>query len=117
MSNIFVCYKACSTCSTAEKYLKDNNIEYVRREITTETPTVEELTAWYKMSGLDLKSFFNTRGGSYRELNLKETYDSLTDEQRIKLLSEDGMLIKRPILVTDNKVVLGYKKESYSEIK
>lgn len=117
MSNIFVCYKACSTCSSAEKYLKDNNINYIRREITTETPTVEELKTWYEKSGLDLKQFFNTRGGSYRELNLKETYDTLTDDERIKLLSEDGMLIKRPILVTDNEVILGYKKEGYSHIK
>ncbi len=116
MKYLFVGYKGCSTCTKAEKHLKENNIDYDRREIVDEIPTVSELKKWHELSGLDLKSFFNTRGGSYRELNLKETYDTLSDEERYDLLSKDGMLLKRPILVGDDVVLLGYKKEAYDKL-
>lgn len=116
MSNIFVGYNGCSTCKSALKYLKEKNVEFESREITTETPSVKELKEWHKKSGLDLKSFFNTRGGSYKDLDLKNTYDSLSDEERYELLSKDGMLIKRPILVLEDTVVLGFKKDVYDEV-
>ncbi len=116
MSNIFIGYKSCSTCSKAEKLLKDLNIEYSRREIIDEVPTVEELKAWKKLGNIDTKLFFNTRGGAYRELNLKENYDNLSEDERLDLLSKDGMLIKRPLLITKDKVLIGFKESEYRDL-
>lgn len=116
MKYIFIGYKGCSTCTKAEKHLKDKHIDYERREIVEEIPSVEELKQWIPLSGLDTKAFFNTRGGSYRDLNLKETYDDLSEEERLNLLSKDGMLLKRPILVGDDKVLVGYQKDAYDKL-
>lgn len=116
MNYLFIGYKGCSTCTKAQKHLKDHKISYVSREITEDTPTVAELKVWISRSGLDTKAFFNTRGGAYRELNLKETYDDLTELERLTLLSEDGMLIKRPLLIGDDKVLVGYKKDDYDTL-
>lgn len=116
MSNLFICYKGCSTCKSALKYLNEHNIETEYREITEDIPSVDELKEWHTKSGLDLKAFFNTRGESYRSLNLKETYESLSDNERYELLSKDGMLIKRPLLILDDKVLVGYKKAEYEAL-
>ncbi len=117
MKTLFIGYKGCSTCTKAEKHLKDNKVDYTRREIVEDIPTVSELKEWHQKSGLDLKAFFNSRGGSYRDLNLKETYDSLSDEERYELLSKDGMLLKRPLLISGDTVILGYQKDAYDTIR
>lgn len=116
MSNLFLGYKKCSTCNNAEKYLKDLNIEYDRRELTENTPTVDELRAWHKLSNTDLKKFFNTRGQVYRDLELKDKYDTLTDEERYQLLSNNGMLIKRPLFISEDSVVIGFDKKAYDKL-
>lgn len=110
-------YPKCSTCQKAKKYLDAHHIEYRDRMIKEETPTVEELTRWIKKYELDTKKLFNTSGLKYRELNLKEKLPTMTEEERIKLLASDGMLIKRPLLVMDNKILIGFKEKEYSEIK
>lgn len=117
MSNIFLGYKACSTCTKARKHLEANNIEFENREITLDTPSVKELKAWVELGNLDIKSLFNTRGQSYRDLNLKEGYANLSDDERLDLLSKDGMLIKRPLLITNDQVLVGYKEKEYDLVK
>ncbi|NLA52605.1 MAG: Spx/MgsR family RNA polymerase-binding regulatory protein [Alcaligenaceae bacterium] len=117
MSNLFLCYKGCTTCTKARKHLEASNVEFENREITVDIPSVEELKTWVKLGNLDIKTLFNTRGQSYRDLNLKETYDTLSDDERLALLSKDGMLIKRPLLITDSKVLVGYKASDYDDIK
>ena len=116
MKYLFIGYKGCSTCSKAEKHLKDKGVDYTRREIVDDVPTVQELKKWIPLSGSDTKAFFNTRGGSYRDLNLKETYDGLSEDERLKLLSQDGMLLKRPLLIGDDKVLVGYQKDAYDSL-
>lgn len=116
MNNLFLGYKKCSTCTSAEKYLKNLNVEYTRREISEEIPTVDELKRWHALSKVDLKKFFNTRGQSYKDLNLKEEYDNLSDDERYSLLSKDGMLIKRPLFISDKEVVIGFDKKAYDQL-
>lgn len=111
---IFIWHAKCSTCQKAKKWLDDNNIEYTLRDIVLETPTEEELTKWINESGLDIKKFFNTSGMKYRELGLKDKLDSMSFEEKVKLLSSDGMLIKRPLIVGD-KIILGFK--NYDSLK
>ena len=111
---IFIWYPKCSTCQKAKKWLDDNNIEYTLRDIVLETPTEEELSIWIKESGLDIKKFFNTSGMKYRELGLKDKLDNMSFEDKIKLLSSDGMLIKRPLIVGD-KIIPGFK--NYDSLK
>ena len=105
---LFIWYPKCSTCQKAKKWLDDNNIEYTLRDIVLETPTEEELSVWIKESGLDIKKFFNTSGMKYRELGLKDKLDNMSFGDKIKLLSSDGMLIKRPLIVGD-KIIPGFK--------
>ena len=111
---IFIWHAKCSTCQKAKKWLDDNNIEYTLRDIVLETPTEEELSKWINESGLDIKNFFNTSGMKYIELGLKDKLDSMSFEDKVKLLSSDGMIIKRPLIVGD-KIILGFK--NYDSLK
>lgn len=116
MKSLFIEYPKCSTCKNAKKYLDSNQIEYIDRNITLEVPTKDELKDWIAKSGKDIKRWFNTSGLVYKELNLKEKLDNMTEDEKIKLLSSNGMLIKRPILVTKNKVLIGFKEEEWENI-
>ena len=111
MKNIFIQYPKCSTCQKAKKWLETNNIEFQDRSIITETPTIQELNKWITKSGKDIKKWFNTSGLKYKELNLKEKLNNMTDEEKIQLLASNGMLIKRPILISDKGVFVGFKEE------
>lgn len=115
MKSIFIEYPKCSTCQKAEKWLKENQIEYEKRNIVEETPTQKELENWIKQSGKEIKKFFNTSGLKYKELNLKEKLSNMTDEEKIKLLSSNGMLIKRPLLITNNTVLAGFREQEWNE--
>ena len=112
---LFIEYPKCSTCRKAKKWLLDNNIEFTDRNIVEDTPTREELKKWIEESKKDIKNFFNTSGLKYKELNLKEKLINMTDEEKIKLLSSDGMLIKRPLVITENKIFTGFKEEEWKE--
>ncbi|WP_159649830.1 arsenate reductase family protein [Erysipelothrix aquatica] len=116
MKTQFICYKKCSTCKKAEKLLRKLNIDFDPREIMDDNPTSEELHSWIKISGLPLKSFFNTSGIMYRELNLKDKLPTLTDDEAIDLLATSGRLVKRPILIHANKVLVGFKESDYLEL-
>lgn len=113
---LIVCYPKCSTCKKAEKFLKEKDIEYTYRDIKEENPTLEELKRWHEMSGLPLKKFFNTSGQLYRSMELKDKLKDMTDEEQYKLLSTDGMLVKRPILIKGSKVLVGFKVDEWEEI-
>lgn len=116
MSKIFVNYPKCSTCKRAEKFLKENNVEFVNRNIVEENPTAEELSLWMDKSGLEPRKFFNTSGVLYREMNLKDKIKTMPKEEMIEILSTNGMLVKRPLLVTEDIVLVGFKEENYKEI-
>ena len=116
MKNIFIEYPKCSTCKNAKKWLEENNIEFVDRIILEEILTVKELKEWIKISGKEIKKWFNTSGLKYKALNLKDKLETMNDEEKIDLLASDGMLIKRPILVTDKGVCVGFKAEEWREI-
>jgi arsenate reductase len=110
---LFVCYPKCTTCQKAEKYLKEKGAEYTVRHIKEDKPTLEELTAWYKLSGLPLKRFFNTSGMLYKELQLKDKLPNMSEEEQLALLATDGMLVKRPLVVTDEFVLAGFKEKEW----
>ena len=112
---IFICYPKCSTCLKAEKYLQAHNIEYTKRDIKTDNPTADELRAWQKNSDLPLKKFFNTSGLQYKALGLKDKLPQLNEEEQLQLLAADGMLVKRPILLTDGNVLVGFKETEWAE--
>ena len=116
MSKIFVNYPKCSTCKRAEKFLKENNVEFVNRNIVEENPTAEELSLWMDKSGLEPRKLFNTSGVLYREMNLKDKIKTMSKEEMIEILSTNGMLVKRPLLVTEDIVLVGFKEENYKEI-
>lgn len=109
-------YPKCSTCKRAIKFLKENNQKFEERDIVKENPTEEELKKWIKMSKKDIKRFFNTSGIKYRELNLKENLNSMSDDEIIKLLASDGMLVKRPLLIMQNKILIGFKEDDWKNI-
>ena len=111
---IFIWLPKCSTCQRAKKWLDDNGIKYTLRDIVLDTPSEEELKIWINKSGLDIKSFFNTSGLKYRNLGLKDKLDSMSFDDKVKLLSSDGMLIKRPLLIGD-KIIAGFK--NYDKLK
>lgn len=117
MKNIFIEYPKCSTCKKAKKWLGENNIEFIDRNIVEETPTVKELTEWIRRSGLDIRKWFNTSGLKYKELNLKEKLASMSDNEKIELLASDGMLIKRPVLVSDKEIFTGFKEDKWNILK
>ena len=111
MKNIFIEYPKCSTCKKAKKWLEGNNIEFIDRNIVEDTPTIQELEKWIKKSGQELKKWFNTSGLKYKELNLKDKLATMSDKEKIELLASDGMLIKRPLLITDKGIFIGFKEE------
>ena len=111
----FICYPKCTTCQKAKKWLDDNGIAYELRDIKTENPTVEELTEWHKKSGLPLKKFFNTCGLLYKSLDLKNKLPTMTEDEMLKLLASDGMLVKRPLLVGDDFVLVGFKEVEWGK--
>ncbi|NFN93825.1 MULTISPECIES: arsenate reductase family protein [unclassified Clostridium] len=114
---LLVQYPKCSTCKKALKFLKENNFAIEVRDIVNETPTREELLEWIDKSNLEFKKFFNTSGKVYKELNLKDKINSMTKEEAIELLSSNGMLIKRPILINENLVIIGFKEYNYSKLQ
>lgn len=113
MSNLFIEYPKCTTCQRAKKWLNDNNIRFEDRHIVEQTPSVEELERWIKLSNKEVKKWFNTSGLKYKELNLKEKLCNMTEEEKIELLASNGMLIKRPLLITKNTVLIGFKQEEW----
>ena len=112
---LFIEYPKCSTCQKAKKWLINNNVEFEDRNIVENTPTEKELEKWITESKKDIKKFFNTSGIKYKELNLKEKLPNMTDDEKIKLLSSDGMLIKRPLLITDNTILTGFREKEWQE--
>ena len=112
----FICYPKCTTCQKAKKWLDDHGIEYDLRDIKTNNPTTEELTQWYTKSGLPLKKFFNTSGLLYKSLELKDKLPRMSDDEMIQLLATDGMLVKRPLLVAEDFVLIGFKETDWSDV-
>ena len=115
MNNLFIYYQKCSTCQKAKKWIDENKIEYEERHIIEQNPTEKELTKWIKQSGLEIKKFFNTSGMKYKELNLKEKLLNIKDEEKIHILSTDGMLVKRPLLITNKYILVGFKEKEWNE--
>lgn len=114
---LFIQYPTCSTCQKAKKWLDANGIVYEDRHIKENKPTYEELKAWHTMSGLPLKKFFNTSGLLYKSMNLKDKLPTMTEEEQLRLLATDGMLVKRPIVVKDNLVLTGFKEADWEKLK
>ena len=112
----FICYPKCTTCQKAKNWLDDNSIEYELRDIKLNNPTYEELSEWHKKSGLPLKKFFNTSGLLYKSLELKTKLPTMTEDEMLKLLATDGMLVKRPILVGTDFVLVGFKDADWKKI-
>ena len=112
---LFVCYPKCSTCKKAQKWLDESNVEYTLRDIKTDNQTEDELKAWWEKSGLPLKRFFNTSGNIYKEMKLKDKLPEMSEEEQLALLATDGMLVKRPILVGEDKVLVGAKEKEWEE--
>ena len=110
---VFLQYPPCSTCQKAKKWLDENGIAYTDRHIKEQNPTYEELKAWYEKSGLPLKRFFNTSGLKYKELNLKEKLPTMTQEEQLRLLASDGMLVKRPIVIAEKFIFTGFKEAEW----
>ena len=110
----FICYPKCTTCQKAKKWLDDNKIEYEFRDIKLDSPTLNELTEWHKKSGLPLKKFFNTSSLLYKSLDLKNKLPSMSGDEMLKLLASDGMLVKRPLLVGDDFVLVGFKEAEWN---
>ena len=117
MKVLFIEYPKCSTCQKAKKWLKENNIKYEDRHIIENNPTKEELKKWIKQSGYDIKKFFNTSGMKYKELNLKEKLPNMTDDEKIQILSTDGMLVKRPLIITDDLILVGFREKEWEQLK
>lgn len=113
---IFVCYPKCTTCQKAKKWLMENGITFEERHIKEMNPTTEELKTWQKMSGLTLKKFFNTSGILYKELNLKEKLPTMSEEEQFNLLASDGMLVKRPILIGNDFVLVGFNETQWKTV-
>ena len=113
---LFLCYPKCSTCRKAQKWLDEHDVDYDIRDIKTDNPDLAELELWHQASGLPLKKFFNTSGQLYRSLELPKKLPGMSDAEQYALLASDGMLVKRPILITDdNKVLVGFKEDQWAE--
>ena len=110
----FICYPKCTTCQKAKKWLDDNNIEYEFRDIKLDNPTLDEIKEWYKKSCLPLKKFFNTSGLLYKSLDLKNKLPTMSEDEMLNLLASDGMLVKRPLLIGDGFVLVGFKERDWS---
>ncbi len=109
----FICYPKCTTCQKAKKWLDDNGVEYEIRDIKVDNPTFDELEKWYALSGLPLKKFFNTSGLLYKSMALKDKIPSMSENEMLSLLATDGMLVKRPLLVSDDFVLVGFKEAEW----
>ena len=109
----FICYPKCTTCQKAKKWLEDNGVEYEIRDIKVDNPTLDELKKWYALSGLPLKKFFNTSGLLYKSMALKDKIPSMSEDEMLSLLATDGMLVKRPLLVSDDFVLVGFKEAEW----
>lgn len=112
---LFIEYPKCTTCQKAKKWLDDNGIEYEIRHIKEQNPTYDELKKWYEQSGLPLKKFFNTSGLLYKSMELKDKLPNMTEDEQLKLLATDGMLVKRPIIVSENIVLTGFREKEWAE--
>ena len=112
---LFICYPKCSTCQKARTWLDEKGIAYDFRDIKLENPTAEELTRWWKLSGLPLKKFFNTSGLQYKALGLKDKLPAMSEEEQIALLATDGMLVKRPLLIGEDFVLTGFRQKEWEE--
>ena len=112
----FICYPRCSTCKKAQKYLDDHGIKYEYRDISIDNPSEKELRKWHKMSSLELRKFFNTSGMLYRDLNLKDKLKTMSEDEQFKLLSSNGLLVKRPLLIDGDKVLVGFKESEYQDL-
>ena len=115
MKNLFIEYPKCSTCQKAKKWLESNDIEFTDRHIIENNPTEKELNKWIKQSKKDIKKWFNTTGMKYKELNLKDKLINMSEEDKIKLLASDGMLVKRPILITEKDILIGFRETEWKE--
>ena len=113
---LFLQYPPCSTCKKAKQWLDSHGINYTDRHIKEQNPTYEELKLWYKQSGLPLKRFFNTSGLLYKSMNLKDRLPEMSEEEQLRLLASDGMLVKRPLLITDTKVLTGFKEAEWGQL-
>ncbi len=113
---LFICYPACSTCQKARRWLEEKGLHFDERNIKTENPTYEELKLWHSQSGLPIKKFFNTSGLGYRALGLKEKLSTMTQDEQLRLLASDGMLVKRPLLVCDDSVFVGFQSAQWETL-
>jgi len=113
---LYVCYPKCSTCRKAQKWLDDNGVEYEIRNIKENNPSYDELKEWYDKSKLPLKKFFNTSGVLYKSMNLKEKLSDMSEDEQLRLLATDGMLVKRPILITPDTVLVGFKEKDWENV-
>ena len=109
----FICYPKCTTCQKAKQWLDDNKVEYEFRDIKLDNPALDELTEWHKKSGLPLKKFFNTSGLLYKSLDLKNKLPAMNDDEMLKLLANDGMLVKRPLVIGEDFVLVGFKENEW----
>lgn len=114
---LFICYPRCTTCKKAQKWLDDNGLHYELRDIKENNPTYKELKTWYAKSGLPLKKFFNTSGLLYKSMELKDKLPTMTEDEQLKLLATDGMLVKRPILVNEDTILVGFKEADWQKQK
>ena len=112
----FICYPKCSTCRKAKKWLDEHNVEYTERHIADEKPTYDELKEWYEKSRLPLKKFFNTSGLLYKEMKLKDKLPTMSEDEQLQLLATNGMLVKRPLAVTDDMVLVGFKEAEWAKL-
>ena len=113
---LFIQYPPCSTSQKAKKWLDGNKIAYTDRNIKEHNPTYEELKSWYERSGLPLKKFFNTSGLAYKSMNLKEKLPTMTEEEQLRLLASDGMLVKRPLIIRDDLILTGFKEADWEKL-
>lgn len=111
---LFIEYPKCTTCKRAKKYLEEHGVSFEDRHIVEDNPTKEELTEWIQRSGYSIKKFFNTSGMKYRELGLKDKLDHMSDEEKIELLASDGMLVKRPLLIDKNRILVGFREKEWT---
>ena len=116
MSTLFICYPKCTTCQKAKAWLVSHKIKFEERNIVDENPSKQELKKWIKESNLDIKRWFNTSGLKYKELNLKDKLPSMSFEDKLELLSTDGMLVKRPIIITDKGITTGFKEDEWKQL-
>lgn len=112
---LYICYPRCTTCKKAQKWLDDRGVDYTLRDIKEDNPSYEELKEWYEKSGLPLKKFFNTSGKLYKDMELRNKLPDMTEEDQLRLLATDGMLVKRPIGVSGDRILVGFKQEEWEE--